>query len=97
MTRAEKIYLDRVSSLGCIVCRDHEGADTPACIHHIREGQGMGQRAKNWLAIPLCPQHHQTGGVGVAFHASPQAFQALYGSELDLLARTIELINSGAK
>ena len=47
------------------------------------------KRASDYLTIPLCPEHHQNGGKGVAIHAGQQAFEALYGSELDLLAQTI--------
>ena len=89
MTKREKAYLDRVASLGCVVCRNHGYGDTPAQIHHIRTGQGMSQRASNYLVIPLCPQHHTDGGKGVAIHAGQQSFEAIYGSELDLLAQTI--------
>lgn len=92
MTAAERRHLSRVAALGCLVCRDMEGADTPAEIHHVREGQGMSQRASNYLAIPLCPQHHRTGGAGVAYHAEPRAWERLYGTELDWLARTVELL-----
>lgn len=62
-------------------------------IHHIREGQGMSQRAAHFLTVPLCPSHHRTGGEGVAFHAGPKRFEMLYGTELDLLGRTIELLS----
>lgn len=95
MTAAEKRHLDRVAALGCVICRDFEGAKTPACIHHVREGQGMSQRSTAWLAVPLCPAHHQHGGAGVAFHADSRAFEALYGSELDMLARTVQLLSEG--
>ena len=33
--------------------------ETPAEIHHIRTGQGAGQRADNFKVIPLCPIHHR--------------------------------------
>ena len=52
-TKAEKRYLDRVAELPCVVCGAHG-----VHIHHAREGQGMGQRAQNWLAIALCPSCH---------------------------------------
>lgn len=55
----------------------------------IGAGQGMSQRASNYLVIPLCPSHHTDGGKGVAIHAGQQSFEAIYGSELDLLAQTI--------
>lgn len=91
-TASEKRYLNRLASLGCIVCADLGYQDTPAEIHHLREGQGMSQRASHYLAIPLCAGHHRTGGKGVALHAGQREFEALYGTELDLLAKAIERI-----
>ena len=90
MTKTERAWLDRIASLGCIVCRDL-GTHSQAQIHHLRTGRGMGERSPHFLAIPLCPDHHQHGGPGVAYHASPKQFERMYGSELDLLAKTIEL------
>jgi len=84
-TKAEKAYMGRVAELGCIVC------SSPACVHHIREGQGMGQRASNFLTIPLCFEHHQGS---LSIHGSPRQFKNIYGSELDLLAQTIEMLAS---
>ena len=90
----DRDYLGRVASIGCIVCSDLGYQDTPAEIHHLREGQGMSQRASHYLAIPLCATHHRTGGKGVALHAGQREFEALYGTELDLLARTIERMSA---
>lgn len=87
-TAAEKRYMGLVASLGCVVCRNLGHGPTPAEVHHIKEGQ-YSQRASNYLVIPLCPAHHRTGGMGVAYHAGPRSFESLYGSELDLLAQTI--------
>ena len=81
---AEKKHMSRVASLGCLICHQ------PAQIHHIREGQGMSQRASNWLVIPLCPDHH-TGHLSI--HGSKKQFEAIYGNELDLLAETIEKLS----
>lgn len=91
MKRLERQWLDLIASLGCVVCRS-QGRFSEAQIHHLRTGQGMGQRAPHFLVIPLCPEHHQSGGPGVAYHASPRQFEALYGSELDLLAETIHQV-----
>jgi hypothetical protein len=55
MTISEKKYLAMVAALGCCRC------GSEAEIHHIRQFQGMGQRASNYLTIPLCPVHHRTG------------------------------------
>lgn len=85
MTKAEKEHLSKVASLGCIVCRNLGLGATPAQIHHIRTGKGMGQRASHFEVIPLCPAHHQHGGFGVAIHAGQKTWEANFGSELDLL------------
>ncbi len=91
MKSAEKEYLNRVASLGCILCRELGYGETPATIHHPREGQGMSQRASNWLAIPLCPEHHQ-GATGL-HGLGTRGFYARYRlDELDLLAMTIEAL-----
>lgn len=93
-TAAEGRYMGRVAALGCILC-DHLGLGaTPAQVHHIREGQGMSQRASNYLTVPLCPEHHQ--GKSGLHGLGTNAFERTYGlSELDLLAMTIERL--GAK
>lgn len=91
-TKAEKMHLYRVAALGCIVCRNAELGETPAEIHHIRAGQGMSQRASNYETIPLCPFHHRQGGHGAAVHAGRQAWEANYGTELELLAQVRELL-----
>lgn len=92
MKQIEKLYLDRVANLGCVVCRNLGLGPTPAQIHHIREGQGLSQRASHFLVIPLCLMHHNFGQHGESFHAGPERFEAKYGSELELLAQTFEEI-----
>jgi hypothetical protein len=74
-------WKDRVAALGCMVCGQ------PATLHHPRMGQGKGQRASDWLVVPLCREHHQ-GAYGIE---SPRSFYLHYKlDEVDLLARTIE-------
>lgn len=80
-TAAEKRHMARVACLSCAVC-DAEGVQ----VHHIREGQGMGQRASNWLVVPLCPACHQ-GPRGI--HGDRSALRLRKLDELDLLADTI--------
>jgi len=58
-------------------------------VHHIREGQGMSQRASNWLTIPLCPQCH-TGPMGV--HGDKTMLRVKKTTELELLAETYRVI-----
>lgn len=92
MTKEEKRHLGRVAELGCIVCRNIGFGKTPAEIHHIRNGQGMAQRASHFETIPLCPMHHRLGGYGVAFHAGAKVWQELYGYERDLLKEVMVMI-----
>lgn len=81
-----KDWKSKVAGLGCILCRSMNLGETPANLHHVREGQGMSQRGSDWLCIPLCWEHHQ-GKTGV--HGG-QFYQLHKLDELDLLALTIE-------
>ena len=83
LTLPEQIHLTIVAELGCLVC------GRPNQVHHIREGQGMGQRSSHFLTIPLCAEHH-TGPMSI--HGARQWFQDTHGTELDMLARTIAKI-----
>jgi hypothetical protein len=85
LLKEEKEYLDKLATLGCYCCRT-EGIESPAMIHHIREGMGMGQRAPHiGGTIPLCYAHHQSGENGaLAFHRSPREWRERYGSEKEI-------------
>ena len=86
---SQKEHLNQVASLGCLLCKHLSLGNSPAQIHHIREGQGMSQRASNFLVVPLCPEHH-TGNSGL-HGLGERGFYTRYKlSELDLLAMTIE-------
>lgn len=91
-TRAEQQHLDAVQSLGCIACMILGYEDTPACIHHVRRGQGMGQRASHFEVLPLCPWHHQDGPAGEAFHEAPTLWQTAFGTEDELLAKVARML-----
>ncbi len=92
-TAAEKRHMGKVAEVGCILCHHLGLGATPAHVHHIREGQGMGQRASNFLTIPLCPEHHQ-GASGI-HGLGAKAFERTYRlNELDLLALTIEKLGA---
>ena len=81
-TAKERKHMGKVAQLPCVVC----GAE-PVELHHIREGQGMAQRAQHWLVIPLCPDCHR-GPRGV--HGDKTVLRAQKLDEMDLLAKTIE-------
>jgi hypothetical protein len=78
--------MERVASLGCAVCALLGDGYRAAEVHHIREGQGMSQRASNFLTVPLCPDHHR-GPQGL--HGDRTFMTILKIEELDLLADTI--------
>ena len=86
MKQSEKAYLDRVAQLPCVLCGAHG-----VHIHHVREGQGMAQRAQNWLTIALCPDCH-TGSSGI--HGNRNRLKLQKVDEMDLLSRTIEALNA---
>lgn len=75
-------YLDAVAALGCCVCGQE------AAIHHIRAGEGAGQRASDYRSIPLCHYHHQTGKHGAAIHAGKERWEQSHGTEIDKLEET---------
>jgi hypothetical protein len=77
----EKQWMNRVAELPCACCGEH-GVQ----LHHIREGQGISQRASNWLVVPLCPPCH-TGPAGV--HGDKTMMRIYKLTELDMLADTI--------
>jgi hypothetical protein len=84
-TRPEIRHMGRVAELPCVLCGAH-GVQ----VHHIREGQGMAQRASNWLVVPLCPSCH-TGPLGV--HGDKTMMRINKMTELDMLAKTIEALS----
>ena len=90
-TKKEKKHLALVQSLGCLICQQ------PAICHHIRnrgDGKGnigFGQRATHYETIPLCPDHH----VGTfSIHNCKEQFEARYGTEAELLHRTLKEVKS---
>ena len=84
-----KAWKSKVAGIGCVLCRHLDLGETPATLHHVREGQGMSQRASDWLVVSLCKEHHQgqSGWHGLG----KQGFYMKYRlDELDLLSMVIE-------
>jgi len=78
---AGKRHMSKVAQLDCIACGKHG-----VHVHHIRT-----ERIKSdFLTVPLCPECH-TGDFSI--HGSKEQFTNIYGSELDLLAQTIERLS----
>lgn len=81
MTKAEKRHMAKVAELPCCLC-----GMMPVELHHIREGQGMAQRAGNMLCIPLCASCHR-GPKGI--HGDKTMLRIRKVDELDLLNETL--------
>jgi hypothetical protein len=91
-TAAEKRHMDKVASLGCIVCKWHHGVYSPAVIHHI---DGKTKPEAHFNVLPLCPLHHNSKEDNEHYtsrHDFKNRFEARYGTEQELLGRVNELI-----
>ncbi len=75
-------YLAAVRGLGCVIC----GA--PASAHHSRAGCGMGQKAGDHHAYPLCRNHHQDGTDAV-HRLGRRAWEQRFGLESTFIALTL--------
>ena len=85
-TRLEREHMSKVASLGCLVCQ------RPANVHHIRPvGLGIGMRSGHYQTIPLCRDHHQGQ---FSIHNCKEQFEAMYGTEEELLHRTLKEIKN---
>lgn len=76
-TRKQKYYWGRLAEeVGCIIClKFHNTKNTYVSIHHC-EG-----RKNHDFCLPLCAEHHQTGGEGVAVHPFKKQWEEKYGSQ----------------
>jgi hypothetical protein len=62
--------------------------DDAAPLRTVRPGPGVAVPV-----IPLCPHHHTDGGEGHAIHAGRESWEAIHGTELDLLAQVRRELN----
>lgn len=80
-TADESRWMSQVADMGCIVCRNEFNLFSPASIHHIN---GKTKEGAHFDTLPLCPQHHQHGGYGVALHAGRVEWERRYGTQQEL-------------
>lgn len=83
-------YLERVRSVGCVVCRfmgtPQKG---PTYAHHV---ESVRDDLSDYATAALCYLHHQ-GGQGV-HTLSRKVFAMRFGlSDVDLIAMTVRLID----
>ena len=94
MTKNEKIALDKIARLGCILCSEVLGFEgTPAELHHVRR---YGAKRATSEIMPLCPEHHRGNnglhGLGV------KGFERKYEISCEeLLERVSKKLGKGAE
>ena len=93
MSKQLKRYLNEVADLGCVLCLHLGYGPTPAQLHHPRNAAGGGERASDWLVVPLCPEHH-TGKSGLHGLGGSGFYTRYKLTEWNLVALTIEYHNS---
>ena len=85
---AAKRYHERIAQQPCALCRElgipQEGRTE---VHHIRAGQGMSQRAGDFLVLPLSHEAHR-GPQGI--HGDRTLWRIAGHDELSLLDKVIE-------
>ncbi len=86
MSAASKRHMGRVAELSCCLC-----GGQPVEVHHARSGEaaGAGQRASDWLTIPVCPECHR-GSNGI--HGNKSMLRITKKTELSLVSDTLERI-----
>lgn len=85
MNKADRNRLNRLSELGCVVCRNIGFGESPSEVHHLIgiQFKGLSQRASHQQTIPLCPEHHR-GGHGI-HHMGRKPWELAYGTQESLL------------
>ena len=82
-TTAQKKRFERISSMGCVICGG------VANIHHA--GTGSGGRKDHDKVFALCLKHHDRQFT-TGLHYSRKQFEALHGTEAELLTKTERLL-----
>nr|DAL60002.1 MAG TPA_asm: Recombination enhancement, RecA-dependent nuclease [Caudoviricetes sp.] len=89
-TKGDNAWMGAIVEIGCIACLVQGTPGTIPEIHHIRAGQGRGQRSDHQKSIALCPAHHRgTHHPDIAsIHMAKRAFIEQFGTEEELFERT---------
>ena len=91
-TKAEQSHMAKIASMPCILCEAlGERQTSKTDVHHLRDGEGMSQRASHWLTIPLCHDTCHQGKAGR--HGDQTLYRIAKVSDMDLLALTIEKLS----
>lgn len=91
-TKAQRDRMENIKRLGCLIC-----GDAPCHAHHLLIG---GVRRGHDCTIGLCEWHHITRndatGIDPSYHGAKRRFNALHGSDDELLARQDALLEEFA-
>ena len=81
-------HMERVASVGCVICRRLGNGYVPCNVHHVAPGSSP---RSDWAVVGLCEEHH-TGPGG--FHKLGKTFLRIHRvpgeSEYGLLIYQIE-------
>lgn len=89
-TKSDNEWLEAITSIGCIACIVQGTPGTPGEVHHLRAGQGRGQRSDHKKSICLCVPHHRGSDHPrtPSIHMAKRSFETQFGTELELYERT---------
>jgi len=94
-TAEEARFMDRMGKLPCIVCLKDGWLIHAVSLHHI---DGRTKPGAHFLVLPLCGPHHQQDDTDprgrISLHGRKKPFQARYGTERELLAECIAMLES---
>ena len=84
-TKDEKIALNKIAELGCILCSEVLGiTGTSAELHHVRR---YGAKRSASSVLPLCPEHHR-GNNGV-HGLGTKGFESKWGVTYEALLERV--------
>lgn len=94
MSAAGDRYMGKVARVPCVLCKHMGLGQSPSIVHHMKFGTGASDRASDFLTIAVCPEHH-VGSGGIHTLKERGLYLRYKLTELDLLAMTIEAIETG--
>lgn len=84
-----EVHLDRVASIGCVLCWHLGRGYSAAEVHHLFDAH----QRNDWLVAPLCHECHR-GPNGFHGLGGERGFRARYKiGEPELLAMTLERLS----
>jgi hypothetical protein len=94
-TKNEKIALDKIARLGCILCSTQLGIEgSEAELHHVRR---YGAKRATSPVLALCPEHHRNGNDSI-HRLGVKRFESQWGITCEeLLERQNKRLGKGTK